>query len=145
VISSESRIIRDDFNNKFRQSKEVSMSFKSVNPASKKFVTPRKWNDWKKDDYVVGTKVECTEVDKFKKPIYALTVKESNFGAPVGQTIYLNNGGNFANMINMVEEGEDCRIEYRGMNVIKKGQWAGQKTHDIDVQIPDATTSDDVL
>lgn len=122
------------------------MSYKSVNTSLKNFVTPRKWNDWKKGDFVVGTKVECKELDKYKKPIYAVVVKESNFGAEAGKPIYLNCGGNFRNMIEMVEDGEECRIEYRGMNVIKKGEWKGSNTHDIDVQIPSAETSeDDVL
>lgn len=119
------------------------MSYKSVNPASKNFVTPRKWKDWKKGDFVVGIKVECAELDKYKKPIYAVIVQESNFGAEVGKPLYLNCGGNFRNMIEMVEDNETCRIEYRGMNVIKKGEWKGEQTHDIDVQIPSEETAED--
>ena len=119
------------------------MGYKSVNPNQKDFLKPRKWKDWKQGDFVIGKKVECKELDKYKKPIYAVIVKESNFGAEVGQPLYLNCGGNFRNMIEMVEDGEDCRIEYRGMNKIKKGEWAGEQTHDIDVQIPSDETAED--
>jgi hypothetical protein len=109
--------------------------FKSVNPNNREFVKTRKWKDWVKENYVIGKVVPCSEVDKFKKPIFALIVQESNFGAEVGKPIYLNCGGNFKNLMDMVEEGETIKVVYRGMNKIKKGQWAGTETYDIDVQI----------
>lgn len=111
------------------------MSYRSVNPNQKEFVKPRRWKDWKPNEYVIGTKVECKEKDKFKKPIYAIKVRESNFDAPVGELLYLNCGGNFQNLIEMVEDGEECKIIYKGMAKIKKGEWSGEKTHDIDVQM----------
>jgi hypothetical protein len=121
------------------------MSYKSVNPNQKDFIKPRKWTEWKQGDYIIGKKIECKETDKYRKPIYAVVVEESNFGAEIGKPIYLNCGGNFRAMIDMVEDDENCRIEYRGMNIIKKGEWKGEKTHDIDVQIPstDAVSDDD--
>lgn len=113
------------------------MSYKSVNPNQKEFVVTRKWKDWKEGEFVIGTKIECNEKDKFKKPIYALMVKQSNFGHEVGTPIYLNAGGNFVALIDMVEEGEECKIVYNGMSKIKKGEWAGSMTYNIDVQMSD--------
>lgn len=121
------------------------MQFKSVSTSGKDFVKPRQWKEWKQGDYVIGTKVECKEVDKYKKPIFSLVVKESNFGAEVNKPIYLNCGGNFRNMIEMVEDGEICRVQYKGMTPIKKGDYKGTNTHVMEVGILDAEPSDDVL
>lgn len=120
------------------------MGYKSVNPNQRDFVKPRKWKDWKKGDFALGTKVECKELDKYKKPIFAIKVKDSNFGAEVGALLYLNCGGNFRAMIEMVEDGEDCRIEYKGMNTMgPKSSHPGELSHDMDVQIPSDETAED--
>jgi hypothetical protein len=120
------------------------MGYKSVNPNNKEFVKPRKWADWKKGDFLLGKKVECKELDKYKKPIFAIVTQESNFGAAAGETVYLNCGGNFRAMIEMVEDGETCRIEYRGMNKMgPKSSHPGEMSHDMDVQIPSEETAED--
>lgn len=118
------------------------MAFKSVSPAPREFVKPRKWLDWKKGEFVDGVLIECEEKDKFKKPIFAVEVTNSNFDYPIGTPIYLNCGGNFRNMMDAVEVGEKVRILYRGQNKMgPKSSHPGELTHDIDVQIDDGSES----
>ena len=105
--------------------------------------TPRKWKDWKKDDYVIGTKGVSEHKDKYKKPIYFVVVQESNFGAKKGEKLFMNCGGNFRNMMDVVEDGETIRVTYTGMNKMKTGEYAGEMTHAMTVEIaePDGAES----
>lgn len=123
------------------------MSYVSVNPSLKNFPKPRQWKNWNKDEFVVAVYENCDAKDKYKKPIFQFTVVESNFEAKKGETLYLNCGGNFQNLMNSVEEGQEVRIDYGGQTEIKKGQWKGEMTHVIDVKIKaeDATTEQDDL
>lgn len=111
------------------------MSYVSVNPSLKNFPKPRQWKSWNSGEYVVAIYENCDAKDKYKKPIFQFKVIESNFEAKKGETLYLNCGGNFLNLMNTVEEGEEVKIEYGGETEIKKGQWKGEMTHVIDVKI----------
>lgn len=109
------------------------MSYRSVNPAARNFIKTRAWKTWTEGEEVEGYKFESSETDKFGKPIYGLKVISSNFGAKEGEDLYLNTGGNFQNLMDMVEEGEKIKVVYKGMAKVKKGKWAGTMTHNIDV------------
>jgi hypothetical protein len=111
------------------------MSYVSVNPSLKNFPKPRQWKNWKANEYLVAVYENCDAKDRYNKPIFQFTVIESNFEAKKGETIYLNCGGNFQNLMNSVEEGEEVKIEYGGETEIKKGKWKGEMTHVIDVKI----------
>lgn len=112
------------------------MSYKSVNPNTKDFVKTRKWKEFQKDDYFIGTFEDVgTHKDKFGKNIYGFKVKESNFNHPEGEMLWINNGGNFSNLMGMVSLEDEVKIIYKGMAKITKGKWMGTMTHDIDVQI----------
>ena len=110
-------------------------NFREISASGKTFVKPKKWKDFSNGDFVIGFKQECKELDKYKKPIFKLIVKETNFGMKEGEELYLNCGGNFQNLFNQVEEGETCRITYNGMNKMTGGEWQGEKTHAIKVEI----------
>ena len=55
----------------------------------------------------------------------------------------MNCGGNFRNMMDVVEDGETIRVTYTGMNKMKTGEYAGEMTHAMTVEIaePDGAES----
>ena len=121
------------------------MAFTAVNSSGKIFVVTRKWKEFTEGEYLVGILEECEEKDKFKKPIFAIKVSESNFKHPTGTNIYLNCGGNFLNDMNTVETGEKIKISFNGKTKIKSGDWKGSDTYVIKVEIDSATSANEDL
>ena len=122
------------------------MAFVSVNQNANKYVVTRKWKEFSAGESFVATFEDVgTHKDKFGKDIYSFKVIESNFGKEAGEMIHLNTGGNFVNLMNEVSLGDKVRIEFKGTAKISKGKWANSTTYDIDVQLDQPETSDDLI
>ncbi len=121
------------------------MAFVSVNKNLKSFVKPIPWKDLEANDYIVGTYEDCSNTDKFGKPIFGFKVVESNIGITKGEMVYLNSGGNFQNDMSELDLEALVKVTYLGQAEIKKGKWAGSKTHNIKVEVDSKAESDDEL
>ena len=103
----------------------------------------KKWDLWPLNSYMVCKLDDDSRTDKYGKPIYDVTVVESDIGVAAGVKFQLNATGGFTKKMNdnEVSIGDTFKVVYLGKNKIEKGTWKGTMAHNIDLQLPEAKTT----
>lgn len=119
---------------------EAKRSFKTKKTLSGGPTTFRKWNEWKKEDYIVGI-FQSRREDNYEKESYTFKVLEASFaGKPktsrelVDKNITLNHTGQLGKAMENAEEGKIYRITYNGTSKIESGKYAGKDSHLVSVE-----------
>lgn len=107
----------------------------------------RAWKDWKKGE-MIDVKVESFSPNK-KSPKFSDIVGKvvsHNFAGSdisVGDRMTLNGNTGLQKGINTgMVVGDVIRVVYGGQEIVKTGEWAGSKTHSIEVYIADKDKPD---
>jgi hypothetical protein len=111
-------------------------NFKSLTQFSKF----RSWKDWSVGEFVIGKLVDIVPNTKNpKNNDLILEVLELGFkmdGVTVGSRFSVNGCASVQRAIDAgIEENDIVRVEYRGQETVKTGQWKGTKTHVIEVSV----------
>lgn len=118
----------------------MSFNFKQLT-GSKKF---RAWNDWKPQDYVIGT-IELIETDSLNKNFKNITLKveEVGFGSngidlSKGERLHLNPCASLQQGLDKgAQIGSVIKVVYLGKEENKKGDFKGKLSHRLEVYIAD--------
>ena len=94
----------------------------------------KKWDDWREGDYFVGI-LRSTYEDKFGNLNFEFDVTESNVRDIRPGSVFGCGNGAMRFKLNGVALNTECRIEYKGVQICKKGKFKDSEYHDVEVSV----------
>lgn len=119
-----------------QETKSTEVTFKSVKPKSAvKYINPKELFDNGTTGVIAqGRFLGRADKNQFGKSDFKIesTTERAEDGSPV--LIIINESGNLAFRMSVIQVGDLVRISYKGKEKIASGQWAGKRSHQFEVE-----------